>query len=40
MISHLEFVKMVMSLILTHGLIEMIKFFIEKMKKEKLGVNA
>ena len=40
MISHLEFVKMVISLILSLGLIEMLKFFIEKMKKEKLGLYA
>ena len=36
LISHLEFVKMVRNLILSPGLIEIMKFFVEKMKKEKL----
>ena len=36
LISHLDIVKMVKSLILRHGLIQIMKVFAEKMKKEKL----
>ena len=36
LISHLEFVKMVRNKILSPSLIEIMKFFVEKMKKEKL----
>ena len=36
LISHLGFLKMVRNLILSHGLIEIMRFFVEKMKKENI----
>ena len=36
LISHLEFVKLVKNVILSSGLIEITKFFIEKTRKEKI----
>ena len=37
LISHLRFVRIVRNLISNHDLIEMMEFYAEKMKKEKLG---
>ena len=39
LISHLEFVKLVRNVILSSGLIEITKFFVEKKRKEKCDIS-
>ena len=37
--SHLEFVKLVKNVILSSGLIDITKFFVEKTRKEKCDIS-